>query len=114
MEKIKLKSITCSQPSETDKDEIYLRFRGDKLWPEKPKFMRIDTNETLNINLIIDATSIWMEIELWEYDYMSRNDHLGDFVFKTSNYPGEYTSELKVGHEFTGKVEYSLLWEKIR
>lgn len=114
MEKIKLKSITCYLPSETDKDEIFLKYRGDKIWPEKTKFLRIDTDETLNINLTLDATSIWMEIELWEYDYLSKNDHLGDFVFKSSNYAGEYTNELKVSDEFTGKAKYSLLWELIR
>ena len=114
MDKIKLKSITCYQPSETDKDEIFLQFRGDKIWPGTSKFMRIDTDQTFDINLIIDAASVWMEIELWEYDYTSKNDHLGDFVFKSSNYAGEYTSDLKVTDEFIDKVKYSLLWEKIR
>ena len=114
MGKIKLKSITCHQPSETDKDEIFLKYQGKKIWPESSKFMRIDTNETLSINLTIDATTIWMEIELWEYNYLSRNDLLGDFVFKSSNYAGEYTNDLKVTEEFIYKVKYSLLWELIR
>jgi len=114
MEKLKLKSITCSQPTETDKDEIFLKYRGDKIWPTNSKFLRIDTNETLDINLNIENVTIWMEIELWEYDYLSKNDHLGDFVFKSSNYAGEYTSELKVSPEFDGKAKYSLKWEIIR
>ena len=111
MGKLKLKSITCYQPTETDKDEIFLKYRGEKIWPKSSKFMRIDANETLDINLSIDATTIWMEIELWEYDYLSKNDHLGDFVFKSSDYPGEYTNELKVSDEFIDKAKYSLLLE---
>ncbi|MCP4460013.1 MAG: hypothetical protein GY816_18620 [Cytophagales bacterium] len=76
--------------------------------------MRINTNETFKINLNIDAVTIWMEIELWEYDYLSKNDHLGDFVFKSSKHSGEYTSDLKVTDEFNGKAKYSLQWEIIR
>jgi len=114
MAKLKLKSITCYQPSEKDKDEIFLKFRGDKIWPEKSKFIRIDANETVHINLNINATTIWMEIELWEYDFLSKNDHLGDFALKSSNYAGQYTSELKVMDDFIDKVKYSLNWEITR
>ena len=114
MDKLKLKSITCYQPSETDKDEIFLIYRGNKIWPKSSKFLRIDTDETLDINLNLDGVTIWMEIELWEYDYLSKNDHLGDFVFKSSNYPGEYTNDLRVNDEYIGKVKYSLRWEIIR
>ncbi len=110
MSKVILKSITCQQPSETDKDEIYLRYRTEKIWPSA-KFIKIDTDQTIEINLNLDAKTVWMELELWEYDYMSRNDHLGDFVFKTSNYPGNYTCELSVMEKFEGKVQYTLEWE---
>lgn len=114
METIILKSITCHKPSETDKDEIFLKFQGEKLWPKKGKFERIDENQTIDLNLNLNAKTIWVELELWEYDYMSRNDFLGDFTFKSSNYAGEYTAELKVADEFAGKVEYSLRWELLR
>ena len=110
MEKIRLKSITCHNPSETDKDEIFIKFRGEKIWPAKTKFDRIDADQTIHLNLDIDAVTIWMEIELWEYDYMSKNDHLGDFVFKSSNYRGEYNSELKPLDGFE-EVSYTLNWE---
>ena len=66
MGKIRLKSITCHQPSETDKDEIFLKFVGDKIWPKGSKFLRIDSDESIDVNLTIDAKTIWVEIELWE------------------------------------------------
>lgn len=113
MEKIHLKSITCHQPSEKDKDEIYLKFLGEKIWPSS-KFVKIDTDQTVVLDIKLDAKTIWTEIELWEYDYLSRNDHLGHFSFKSSNYAGEYTSELLVTDEWQGKVQYSILWELIR
>jgi len=114
MENIRLKSITCHQPSETDKDEIYLRFRTEKIWPSGAKFLKIDTNETLDINLGLDISSIWVEIELWEYDYLKKDDHLGDFIFKSSNYSGEYTCELKVTDEWEGKTKYTLKYEILK
>lgn len=113
MEKIRLKSITCHQPSEKDKDEIFLKLLGDKIWPTSSKFTRIDSDQTVDINLTIEAKTMWVEIELWEYDYLSKNDHLGDFVFKSRNYPGEYSSELKVMDNFDGKVAYTLHWEVV-
>ena len=108
-----LRSITCHKPSETDKDEIFIKYRGEKLWPSG-KFTKIDADQTVHLNIELDNPTIWVEIELWEYDYLSRNDHLGDFVFKSQNYPGTYTHELKPMDDFEGKVEYSLTWELTR
>ena len=110
MPKVVLKSITCHKPSETDKDEIYINYRGNKIWPDS-KFVRIDTDETIELNVPINNPTIWVEIELWDYDYLSRNDHLGDFVFKSSNYSREYQVEMKVMDRYEGKVEYTLTYE---
>lgn len=113
MDKIVLRSITCHQPSEA-KDEIYIQYRGNKIWPKDSKFQRITRDQTINLNLEIEAPTIWVEIELWEYDYMSKNDHLGDFVFKSSNYAGEYNSSLKVNDDWIGKASYSMKWEVVK
>ncbi len=108
MEKLTLKSITCHQPSETDKDEIFIMYRGEKIWPTKAKFMKIDSNQTIDLDIVLERPTVWVEIELWEYDYLSKNDHLGDFVFKSQNYANDYTCELKEMDDFVGKVKYVL------
>jgi len=114
MDKIKLLSITCHQPSETDKDEIYLKFRTEKIWPSGAKFVKIDTNDTVDVNLVLDISTISVEIELWEYDYLKKDDHLGDFIFMSSNYSGQYSSELKVSDEWVGKTKYTLRYEILK
>ena len=111
MPHIRLKSITCHQPDETDKDEIYLIFQGKKIWPKNVKFLRIDAGENIKIDLDLQFASGWADVELWEYDFWSKNDHLGNFYLKADNYKGEYTNELDENSHVSERAKYSLHWE---
>ena len=114
MPQVVLTSITCHKPSEKDKDEIFIKYKGKKIWPVKGKFNKIDTNQTIPITVEIKDPTIWVELELWEYDYLSKNDHLGYFNFKSQAYPGEYTAEMSATDKFEGLAAYTLNWQVIR
>ena len=45
MPKIKLTSIKCTVPDEIDKDEMFLKYKGEKIWPEDHKFFRVDVDD---------------------------------------------------------------------
>jgi hypothetical protein len=48
---LKISSIVCEVPEESDKDEIYLMFRDKKIWPQNQKYFKIDVDEILSIDL---------------------------------------------------------------
>ncbi|MEQ8241115.1 MAG: hypothetical protein RIA69_18000 [Cyclobacteriaceae bacterium] len=110
---IKLTSILCECPEESDKDEIYLKFGDQKIWPIGKKFIKIDTDEELVIGLKTKVTKIgWMTIELWEYDLTSSNDHLGTFHLEiNSDEPETKTTILSRNEDFSQKASYMLNWE---
>jgi len=110
---IKLNSIICECPEETDKDEIYLKFQGQKIWPENKKFIKIDSDETLPIGLKTKVTKLgWMAIELWEYDLTTKNDHLGDFHLEiNSEEPSTNTTILSRKEDEAEKASYMLNWQ---
>ena len=110
---IKLTSIICECPEETDKDEIYLKFQGQKIWPGDKKFIKIDSDEELPIGLKTKVTKLgWMTIELWEYDLTTSNDHLGDFHLDIeSELPGTNTTILSRNKEGAERASYMLNWE---
>lgn len=112
---IKLNSIMCECPEETDKDEIYLIYKGQKIWPSDKKFLKIDTDEELAIGLKTQVTKLgWMSIELWEYDLTTRNDHLGTFHLEIdSDEPSKNTAILTRNEAEANRAGYMLNWEVI-
>lgn len=110
MPRIKLNSIQCNVPDEIDKDEMYLKHDGKKIWPEGALYHRVDTGDVAEINLAFDVPEGWCEIELWDFDYMSRNDFLGKFRFKVDGEAGEYTNTMNLV-EKGSTASYFLKWE---
>jgi hypothetical protein len=112
MPQIKLLSVQCTTPDEIDKDETYLKFKGDKIWPIDSPYYRLDTGDRVDINLTLSIEEGWHQVELWDYDYLSLNDHLGDFKFKVDNNPGKYSTSMTL-LEKNSTASYILYWEII-
>jgi hypothetical protein len=108
---IKLSSIICQTPDESDKDEIYLKVKGKKIWPMDARYVKIDVDEQVNINLKFRASKGLWEIELWEYDLTSKNDHLGNFLIDVKDGKGSFTDMLTVNEDVTDHADYVLNWE---
>lgn len=111
MPKIRLNRVHCTLPDEVDKDEMYLRHEGKKIWPKGSIYYRVDTGDTAPINLTLEVEAGWNEIELWDFDYLSRNDFLGTFRFKVDDdSPGMYTNSMHLV-EKNSTASYILDWE---
>ncbi|MBV6646912.1 MAG: hypothetical protein KI790_15755 [Cyclobacteriaceae bacterium] len=110
MPKLKLISVQCTTPDEIDKDEIYLKHEGNKIWPGDGLYHRVDTADVESIEVMLDVPDGWVEIELWDFDYLSLNDLLGSFKMKVDDTPGEYSTSMQL-HEKRSTASYILRWE---
>ena len=110
MPKIRLNTIKCNLPDEIDKDEMYLKYKGKKVWPAGSFYYRVDTGDIATVNLELEVDEGWNEIELWDFDYLSRNDFLGTFRFKVDDQPGEYSNTMTLV-EKNSSASYFLKWE---
>lgn len=111
MPQIKIHTIICNVPDESDKDEIYLKVNDKKIWPKKAKYLKIGVDESLEVKIGGKFSGQWMELELWDFDYTSRNDHLGTFHLDMSQGQGHYGTILTANEEVSQHVDYMLNWE---
>ena len=110
MPKIRINSVQCMTPDEIDKDEMFLKMDGKKIWPEGEKYHRVDTGDKAEVGMELQLKEGWNEIELWDFDYVSLNDKLGRFKFKVDNEPGKYSTSMEV-LERDSTASYLLFWE---
>lgn len=110
MAKLFLKSVQCIVPDEIDKDEMYLKFNGEKIWPEGARYFRLDSGDHVAIDLTVEVPEGWVEIELWDFDYLSKNDFLGKFRFLVDRMTGDYSTSMSLDED-EGTASYVLNWE---
>ncbi|MGB3466950.1 MAG: hypothetical protein WBA74_16845 [Cyclobacteriaceae bacterium] len=110
MARIKIHNIKCKLPDEIDKDEIYLKHNGKKIWPSGAIYHRLDTGDLAEVDLVLEVGNGWVEIELWDFDFLSRNDHLGRFRFKVDDEKGEFTNTMEL-LEKNSTASYVMKWE---
>ena len=108
--KIRLNQVHCKLPDEIDKDEMYLKYKGKKIWPAGLIYYRVDTGDVAPINVTLEVEEGWNEIELWDFDYLSRNDFLGVFKFMVDDEPGVYSNTMMLV-EKNSTASYVLDWE---
>lgn len=106
--KLRLLNLKCYLSDESDGDEIFLKSEGKKIWPVEEKFKTINAEETkLNIEFEVEKGAK-MPIELWDYDVLSANDHLGDLTIVADAH-GKYEVDFhKTGKD---KSKYALEFE---
>ncbi len=97
-------------PDEIDKDEIYLKHNSNKIWPKGSFYHRVDTGDVAPVGVVLDVAEGWNEVELWDFDFLSRNDFLGTFRFKVDTTPGRYSNTMKLVEE-NSTASYVLDWE---
>ena len=108
--KLHITQLKCNVNDEFDGDEIYLKYDGKKIWPAR-LFKGIRTGEELSIDLFIEVPEDQkIIIELWEYDLLTMNDHLGSFEVILNEYGGPFQTSLKL-KEKDYIASYLLTWE---
>jgi len=110
MANICIKSVQCTTPDEIDKDELYLKMNGKKIWPSGDRYHRVDTGDRVEVMMELEVNEGWNEIEVWDYDYTSRNDLLGVFKFNVNDVPGTYSTSMTL-LERNSTASYYLYWE---
>ncbi|PIB34190.1 hypothetical protein BFP72_01465 [Reichenbachiella sp. 5M10] len=110
MPQIKISSVQCTLPDEIDKDEMYLKYEGKKVWPVGDRYFRIDTGDEVDIDMTLEVAQGWVEVELWDFDYLSFNDHLGTFRFNVDAPKGEYSTSMEL-YEEKSTASYIMKWE---
>ncbi|MEP1035282.1 hypothetical protein [Ekhidna sp.] len=111
MSKIKIHAIICNVPDESGTDEIFLKVENLKIWPVNSKFLKIGVDEVLDVNVSRNVDGDWLELELWDFDYTSRNDHLGSFHLDLKQEQGHYGTILSNNTEVSEHADYMINWE---
>jgi hypothetical protein len=112
MSTLRLLNLQCILNDESDFDEIFLKVNGKKVWPEGSKYHSVDNDSITEIKLELEVKAgESVVIELWDYDLLSKNDHLGDFVMVMGNYSGgPYQAQLR-RKEDRSSASYILHWQ---
>ena len=102
-------NIHCHVPDESDLDEGFLKYEGKKIWPSN-KYRQLKRGITPVETKIPDLEGTgFLEIELWDYDFLSANDLLGKFNLPLDTAGGPFTTDLT--REGDTKASYTLEWE---
>jgi hypothetical protein len=110
---VRLDSLVAYMQTESDGDEIFIRYQGKKVAPKKSRFFKIDRDPVpLDVEIPIDARGQWVEIELWDYDHFSPNDLLGTFRFLADEVAENFTAELLPDKD-SAMARYVLGWSVV-
>lgn len=98
--------LKCFVADEYDGDELFLKYRGKRIWPVDRKFERGSTEKPMPLNIEVGdvGKDEWVVIQLWDSDFLS-SDLLGEFVFMADQPGGPYRTDLK---NCKGRARYTL------
>lgn len=96
---------------EGDGDEVYIKYKGKRIWPTVNKYETMNDGDVKEVNVEVadiakDAT---VEIELWDYDILTENDRLGVFKMLINERGGTFITDLM--DMPSDGAKYSLEWE---
>lgn len=106
--KLRLLNLKCYLSDESDGDEVFLKSEGKRIWPTETKYKTV-TEETTPLNIEMEIEKgVKIPIDLWDYDALSANDHLGSLVILADAH-GSYALDFrKTGHD---KSRYAIEFE---
>jgi hypothetical protein len=109
---IKILNLNCFVTDELGFDELYLVLHGEKIWPEDHLYKSVKKGRTsVNVEIRNLSPNTHLELELWDYDYLSPNDQLGIFPIFIDEPGGSYTTDMIPNSEKTDKAKYLIVWE---
>jgi hypothetical protein len=91
----RLLSIRCFMSDEANRDEVFIRYRGKKIWPKDSRYIRMEEDQ-LPVKAEIAALEKDTEVmlELWDYDLFTPNDLLGTFTMRIDERGGPFLVDL--------------------
>jgi len=104
--------LHCYLSDEQDGDEVFLKYKGKRIWPEK-KYVNVKEGPTdLDINIEGITSREPIEIEIWDYDFWSPNDRLGKCRMTIDSRGGPFRTDLAAEKE-GDQAKYTLEWEAV-
>ncbi len=110
---LRLDSIVAYMQSEMDGDEIFVKYNGEKVAPQKSRFIRLTNSEpaVLDVEIPLTSDDHWVELELWDYDHLSPNDRLGNFRLLADEVADGFSAELAPNKDAIAR--YVLNWSVV-
>lgn len=111
---VRIINIHCYFYEEDDGDEVFLVINGEKVWPANEKWYRMKA-ESLTVDHVIDGFKVneRIELEVWDYDYLSPNDYMGKISMLIDKPGGPYTTDMQLADP-KQIARYSITWEIIK
>ena len=109
---LRLESLVAFIPSESDGDEIFIKYNNKKVAPKDGRYIKMSMGPVpLNVEIELDTNQDWVELELWDYDLFSANDNLGTFKLLVDEVSANFSAELLRDDPAGGK--YVLNWSVV-
>jgi hypothetical protein len=109
---LRLESLVAYLQTETDGDEIFIKFKDEKIAPADGKFIKMTKDPVLlHTEIELDQNEKWIELELWDYDLFTPNDSLGTFKLLVDQPAENFTAELVRNKDSSAR--YVLNWSLI-
>lgn len=110
--KIKLLHLFCYANEELKEDEIFIKYKGKKVWPKDKKYHGIKPGEKLTLD--VEITDLpegeLMELEIWDWDLWSANDLLGKTIMKADGPGGPFQADMRT-EKPEETARYSIQWK---
>ena len=109
---IKILQLNCFITDEVGFDELYLLVKEEKIWPVNQSYKSVNPGSTeINVKIYDLIPNTQLDLEVWDYDYLSSNDLLGIVPLFIDEPGGPYTTDMIPNREETNKAKYSIVWE---
>ena len=110
---LRLNMLNCYMVEEHDFDDVYLKIDGRKIWPtnRKNQPMHADSTSALDVEIPGIQLGSKVEVALWDWDLISRDDLLGTFTMLIEEVGGPYSTDMVQNTRETKTAKYTLHWE---
>lgn len=110
---VRIISLHCYFVEENNYDDVFLKYKGKRIWPKDKKQQPImmDTTTQLDVELTGIKRNEEIVVELWDWDFLSPNDKLGTFSMKIEGDAGPFSTDMVQNRKETKKAKYTIDWE---
>jgi hypothetical protein len=109
---VRLKTLMCYQIDEQKFDDIFIKYKGKKIWPVDKKHEDVAIGKyELGVDIAGLTSNEQIVLEIWDHDTLSPNDLLGTMALVPDKRgAGPYTVDMQRPRE-SDMARYSIAWE---
>lgn len=92
---VRLKSLMCFVKDEDKFDNIYIKYKKEKIWPSGKKHAAVSVSSAeLNVDAFGITAKEGLTLETWDYDQLSPNNPLGKTKIIRNQASDPYTIDI--------------------